>query len=394
MPAKLPKTTPLKIIFLTSRFPYPLEKGDKLRAYHQIRELAKDHEVHLISVTDMTIPKEYLNKVYELTPHIYLVKLTPWEKYLSLIRCLWSKRPFQTGWFYSPLAAKIIIHTIDQIKPHHILCQLPRMAEYVTGLKIPKTIDYMDSFGIGMLRRSQVAGIWTSWLYRLEARRMLKYEENISGYFDHMTIISGQDKNNFTFREKDKMEIIPNGIDHSFFFYQKGTEPVYDIVFVGNMGYLPNIEAAEYIVKNILPLCPDNYKICISGATPAKRVLELAGERVHIRGWLDDIRTAYTDGKVFVTPMWSGTGQQNKILEAMALGIPCVTTQLVNNAIGARPNEEILIAETKEDFARHIEKLSNNPDLYEKIRFNAIKFVNEHFSWEQSTQKLVSIIQS
>jgi glycosyltransferase involved in cell wall biosynthesis len=394
MPDKPTITTPLKIIFLTSRFPYPLEKGDKLRAYHQIRELAKNHEIHLISVTDSTIPKEYIDKVYDITTHIYIVKLTPWERYLSLLRCLRSKRPFQTGWFYSPQAAKIIKNTIEQIEPDHILCQLPRMAEYVTESKTPKTIDYMDSFGIGMLRRSQVAGIWTSWLYKLEARRMLKYEEHISGFFDHMTIISGQDKNNFVFPDKDKMEIVPNGIDHSFFHYQEGIEATYDIVFVGNMGYLPNIEAAEYIVKNILPLCPDNYKICISGATPAKRVLELAGERVHIRGWLDDIRTAYTDGRVFVTPMWSGTGQQNKILEAMALGVPCVTTQLVNNAIGARPNEEILIAETKEDFAKYIQELTNDPVLYEKIRFNAIKFVKEHFSWEQSTYKLSSIIQS
>lgn len=384
----------MKIIFLTSRFPYPLEKGDKLRAFHQIKALAETHEIHLISVTDTTIAKEFIDKVYDITPHIYLVKLSPWERYMSLLTCVWSTRPFQTGWFYSPGVAQIIKSTIGQIQPDHILCQLPRMAEYVMDFNIPKTMDYMDSFGVGMLRRAQVAGIGTSWLYKIEARKMLKYEEYISDFFDHMTIISHQDKSHFSFQNKNDIEVIPNGIDHTFFYYKEGISPTYDIVFVGNMGYLPNIEAAEYIVNDILPLCPDHYKVAISGASPSRRVLDLSGEKVHVRGWMDDIRSAYTDGKVFVTPMWSGTGQQNKILEAMALGIPCVTTELVNNAIGARPNEEILIAETKEDFAKYIFELTQNYVLYEKIRLNAIKFVKEHFSWKQSTQKLSCIIQS
>lgn len=382
----------MKLIFLTSRFPYPLEKGDKLRAYHQIKALAQHHEVHLISITDTTIPKPYIEKLYDITPHIYLVKMSPLERYFSLLKCLWTRWPFQIGWFYSPGASKNIKKTIHTLRPDHILCQLPRMAEYVIGIESKKTLDYMDSFGVGMMRRAQIARSWTSWLYKLEAQRMLKYEARISKYFDHMTIISQQDKESFSFPNSDKMVVIPNGIDHSYFHFTQNNLIVYDIIFVGNMGYLPNIEAAEYIVKEILPLCPGKFKISISGATPAKRVMELANDRVHVRGWVEDIRTAYTEGRIFVTPMWSGTGQQNKILEAMALGVPCITTQLVNNAIGAQPNEEILLAETKEDFAKHIIELTNNPDLYSKIRFNAIKFVKEQFSWEQSTQKLSSII--
>ncbi len=383
----------MKIVFLTSRFPYPLEKGDKLRAYHQIKSLALEHEVHLLSITDLTLPKSYFEKIYEITPHIHVVQMSPWERYNSLLKCLIHQRPFQIGWFYSPSAASLLGSIIDKINPDHIICQLPRMAEYVRYSKFPKTLDYMDSFGIGMMRRAQVAGMWTSWLYKLEAQRMLTYEEELSTDFDHLTIISEQDKNSFKFEQKNNMVVIPNGIDHNYFQFNAGIKKEYDIIFIGNMGYLPNIEAAEYIVHQILPLCPQTFKVCISGATPAPRVAKLQSIQVTIQGWVEDIRGAYSKGKIFVTPMWSGTGQQNKILEAMAMGIPCITTSLVNNAIGAKPNEEILLAETKEEFASHIMALKNNPQLYLKLQSNAIKFVKEHFSWEQSTLKLSSIIQ-
>jgi len=384
----------LKIVFLTSRFPYPLEKGDKLRAYHQIKTLAKLHEVHLISISDITIPKTHFEKIYDITSHIHVVQITPLERYLSLIKCMFNKRPFQIGWFYAPKASEIIDTVIEKIKPDHIICQLPRMAEYVRHSNHLKTIDYMDSFGIGMLRRAQVANIWTSWLYKIEARRMLAYEAELSQDFNHLTIISQQDKDSFNFDKKNEMVVIPNGIDHNYFRYNENITKEYDIIFIGNMGYLPNIEAAEYLVNQILPLCPKNYKVCISGATPATRVLDLKNDQVTIQGWVDDIREAYSKGKIFVTPMWSGTGQQNKILEAMAMGVPCITSKLVNNAIGAQPNEEILIAETRDEFAQHIIELNNNPQLYQKIQTNAIKFVKDSFSWEQSTQKLSSIIQN
>jgi hypothetical protein len=98
----------LKIIYLTSRYPYPLEKGDKLRAYYQIEALSHEHEVHLISITDTDHDKQHLEKLRQITTSVHLIRITPLERYLGLIRAVASGLPFQIAWFYSPKSDELI----------------------------------------------------------------------------------------------------------------------------------------------------------------------------------------------------------------------------------------------------------------------------------------------
>ncbi|MBK7635784.1 MAG: glycosyltransferase [Saprospiraceae bacterium] len=129
----------------------------------------------------------------------------------------------------------------------------------------------------------------------------------------------------------------------------------------------------------------------ISGTDPSSIVKSLASERIKVTGRVNDIRLSYLKGKVFIVSMWSGTGQQNKILEALALGIPCVTTKAVNNAIGAQPDNEILLAETREEFVQQILQLTSNPALYQRIAALGKQFVRENYSWKQKGRILNSI---
>ena len=381
----------MKILVLTSRFPYPLEKGDKLRVFYQIEELSRHHEVHVISISDDHPDKSSLEEVRNITAGLYLVRITPVQRYMSLVRSMFSGLPLQVAWFYSPGAAGIIQKICTDLQPDHVYCQLARMAEYARRLPVKKSLDYMDSFGIGMERRATVARGLSSLLYRIEARRMLRYEAAIAGDFDHLTIISAQDKSQLSFPGAEKIRIVPNGIGETFFGYSRQTEKSHDIVFVGNMSYLPNIEAAEFLIHKVLPLCRADVNVRISGANPASRVKSLKSARVDITGWMDDIREAYASGRVFVAPMWSGTGQQNKILEAMAMGLPCVTTEPVNNAIGARQGTEILIASEPEEFAAHINSLLENRGLYESMREHSVRFAKQNFNWEQNGKLLSDI---
>lgn len=381
----------MKVVYLTSRFPYPLEKGDKLRAYYQIQSLAGDHEIHLISINDSEIKKSDLEMLRPLTASIHLITITPFERYTSMLRAISSGLPFQIAWFYSSYAALKIHQITMDIKPDHIFCQLPRMAEYAIGLPITKTLDYMDCFGVGMQRRAQVArGIFAP-LYRSEAIRMMKYEEQISKKFDHLTIISEQDKRQFTFERAKDICVISNGISPTFFEFPKNKSPEYDIIFVGNMSYLPNIESVEYLITQVIPLLSVPLKILIAGTNPATRIQKLAKKNVVVSGWIDDIRSAYGNAKIFVAPMWSGTGQQNKILEAMAMGLPCITTSLVNNAIGANDGSEILLAEDAEQFAKAIEKILADQKLYDTISKNSTQYVRQNFDWNQNSKLLSSI---
>ena len=160
------------------------------------------------------------------------------------------------------------------------------------------------------------------------------------------------------------------------------------------MGYPPNVDAAEYLIKTLKPTLEADYSFVIAGARPDKRVKLLAGKNVTITGWIDDVRNAYASCKIFVAPLWSGTGQQNKILEAMAMGIPCVTSSAVNNAIGAEINKEILVANTPEEFKTCIDQLMNDEKFYMDMRENALMFVRRNSSWEQSIEVLTSLFEN
>jgi len=381
----------LKILFLTSRFPYPLTKGDKLRAFHQIKELAKMHEIHLISIVDEDPSKNDLDKLSEITSSLHIIQITPAERYVSLLKALYSGIPFQIAWFYSSKIHSIIKNIAAETQPDHCFCQLTRMAEYTKDLPYPKTMDYMDCFGLGMVRRAAIATGLTSFVYRLEAQRMIRYEEKAADYFDHLTIISAQDKSQFTFPAAKNIHVVSNGISDEFFTFESKTDKIYDLAFVGNMSYLPNVESVEYLVNKILPLLNHDLSLLIAGTNPAPTVMRLASEKVHISGWVEDIRRSYAGAKLFVAPMWSGTGQQNKILEAMAMGVPCITTKVVNNAIGAMQNEEIVLAETPEEFALAIQKLLSDPELYLNISSKAKIFVKQNFDWKQNGMILSSI---
>jgi len=375
---------------LTSRFPYPLEKGDKLRAYYQIREISKSHDVYLISITEDDQLKSDLEKIRPLVKELHIIRIESIERVYSLFKAFSSGIPYQTAWFFTPKINEIIQELTATIKPDHIFCQLTRMAEYCKNMPIPKTLDYMDSFGVGMKRRANVAKGLSRFIYNMEASRMIKYEADIADKFNHLTIISEQDKAQFTFPKASEIQVLNNGIDPSFFEYEDLNEEV-DIVFVGNMGYLPNIEAAEFLATKVLPMCGANVTLLLAGTSPGHRIKTLQSERVSVSGWIEDIRSAYGKARIFVAPLWSGTGQQNKILEAMAMGVPCITTTVVNNAIGAKVNEEILIADDEGQFAKMIDMLLKNDIMRSKISQNAKIFVKQNFDWKQNGLILSSI---
>ena len=115
------------------------------------------------------------------------------------------------------------------------------------------------------------------------------------------------------------------------------------------MSYPPNVNAVMYIAKEIFPLLlkhkPD-IKLLIAGATPTNAVKSLANANIHVSGWMDDIRDAYNESSIFLAPLQIGTGLQNKLLEAMSMELPCITSALANNALKACDGEEILIGET------------------------------------------------
>jgi glycosyltransferase involved in cell wall biosynthesis len=250
----------------------------------------------------------------------------------------------------------------------------------------------MDAFSKGMERRRHLGKWYATFFFEMESRRLRRYEQRIFDYFEEKLIISEQDKNFIAHPNRSKIVAVPNGIDRSF-FEDLPITPTYDLVFVGNLSYAPNIEAVLYLKDSILPLVKD-CSLLVSGAQPSKS-LQIACEEapnITLQGWVNDIRESYKSGAVFVAPMMIGTGMQNKLLEAMALGIPCITTSLANNAIGAANGETILVAETAEQFKDAINLLRSDSALYHRISTQAKQFVQDHFQWNQSTRIIQGFI--
>jgi glycosyltransferase involved in cell wall biosynthesis len=382
-----------KLIFIVSRFPYPLEKGDKLRAYYQIIELSKHFEITLIALSEKNVSESLINKVNPYCKAIHIVRINKFTILLNLLHALFSKKPLQTGYFYSFQGHRKVKKILKSVQPDHIFCQLIRCTEYVKNYhNCPKTLDYMDALSKGIERRIIHQNFFLKWLFKLEYKRLLVYERTIFDYFENKTIITEQDRDFIFHPEKEKIEIISNGIDYSF-FENLNLEKKFDLVFVGNLSYAPNIEAVNFILEFILKTKPE-WTCLISGANPSKNLIDVCSryKNVTLQGWVDDIRESYQRGKIFIAPMMIGTGMQNKLLEAMASGIPCITTTMTNNAIKAKNKSEILVADTSTQFISLIADLLSDNQRSQQIAREGKSYVQNNYSWENVTHPLIQII--
>ncbi len=387
----------MKLIYLTSRFPYPINKGDKLRSFHQIKELSKQNDIYLISLSEIKVPKSSIKQLdkYCKSVHVYHISLI--NRIFNLLKTLINNRPFQVNYFYYHKIQKKINSNISVIKPDHIFCQLVRTALYVKDEhSIPKTLDYMDALSKGLERRIKISKFWQKPFVKMEWQRMKRFENLAFEFFNNHIIISTSDRNEIAHINNKNIEIIPNGIDTNY--YQKIiTDKIYDLIFIGNLSYVPNIEAAKFISKKIFPLLQQkvpNIKILISGSNPSKKVLRLSNENIKVTGWVDDIRETYCSGKVFFAPMSLGSGLQNKLLEAMSLGIPCITSNLCNESLGATHMKNIIIGNSVEQYISQILNILSKPELISEIGKNGREFVNKKFSWDSSNKILIEILKT
>ena len=381
-----------QIVFITSRFPFPLEKGDKLRAFHQLKVLSKSFDIHLISLHEEKIKQPQLDALAPYCSSIHTFYLPAFYKWFSAGLQFFSNKPFQVGYFYNPFVHHKVKKLLDELNPDHIYCQLIRASEYVKDYhNCPKTIDYMDALSKGIERRVEESSFFKKILFKKEFNRLLVYENSIFEYFEFHTIISEEDRNQIFHKDLDKIHIVKNGVDE-LFFQSMETEKKYDLVFTGNMSYAPNIKAAKYLVTEVLPLCKKTHKVCISGANPVSEVLSLQNENIEVTGWVDDIRTSYAQSKVFIAPMTIGTGLQNKLLEAMAMQLPCITTPLANKALGATHDANVLIGNSAKELAALIDRLLENQELREEISASGRDFVRNNYDWLNVTKPLIQLL--
>lgn len=385
----------MKIVMIVSRFPYPLEKGDKLRAFQHLSFLKQaGHDVHLIALTDEDVSEKSKAKIQSLCASVQIIKLSFLNRLINLVFSFFRGLPLQVGYFYSKSIHNSVDQTIREIKPELIYCQLIRTALYKKNFEnIPGIIDYMDAFSIGTAQRLKNAPALLKPIFQRELSKVKSFEMGSYKWFKSHLIISDQDRKNMSVPDATTLKVIPNGVDTDF-FKPSNIPKTTDITFVGNMNYPPNIDASIFLVRDIMPIVwkskPDA-TVQLAGANPHSTVTALASEKVKVTGWVNDIRDCYYISRIFVAPMRIGTGLQNKLLEAMAVKLPCITTTLSFTPLHASASKDILVGNTKEEIADHILFLLENPAKAEIIAGSGYDFVCRTYSIKHSYQILETV---
>lgn len=385
----------MKVLVILSRFPYPLEKGDKLRAFQHIQMLASEHEVYLAAISDSAVSESQLQHLRPYCKEVLIVRHTFPEIILNLINAFFRKLPLQVAYFYSPKARKAIRQFHQSVKADIVYCQLIRTALYGKDLDASvKVIDFQDAFSAGTAQRLAKAPFWMRPIFSREVRLVNDFEKESFSWFDKHLVISEADRNQLQVVNPDNIRILVNGIDVDR-FYAPETAKTIDLLFVGNMQYPPNVDAAVFLVNQIMPLIwkeLPGLKLVLCGADPVKEVKALAGNRVEVTGWVEDVKKYYQSARVFIAPMRIGTGLQNKLLEAMACGVPCVTTHLSALPLGGKEGVDILVGDTPTQLANCVISLYSNDTMGREISENGNKLVRSAFSFHSVTSQLLSFL--
>lgn len=385
----------MKILVVLPRFPYPLEKGDKLRAYHQLRILSQSHELYLVALNEGAPSAEAMEKVSPFCKEVHVVQLTLASRLSHTAAAFFKGIPFQCGYFYKNEAQRVINEVVARVQPDRIYCQLVRVTEYVKNFQIKKILDYQDVLSKGMQRRAEKSSFLKKWFFNSEARRLANYEKEVFSFFDEKVIITEVDRDLIPHQYSEQIHVVANGVDFHQYNHREA-EKNYDLIFSGNMSYAPNVEAVQYLVREVMPLLWQEYPnltLALCGAHPAPAVRALAERRVIVTGWVDSMADYYAQSRIFIAPMHLGTGLQNKLLEAMSMKLPCITSTLAGKPLkGIENGKEILICNTTTGFVDAVKALLENEESYANIAENGFQFVSRNYNWENVNRQLEEII--
>lgn len=390
----------MRILFLTQRVPYPPNRGDKIPNFHYIRHLAKEHEIVVACLAD---GEQDLENVSGLMPFVESVEAVSLSRTRSRIRALaaltMSTRPLTVAYFDEPELRRRVRQRLNAWEFDLAIVCSSGMASYVLGADIPRIIQFTDLDSQKWKQYAANSRLPKNWIYEIEARRLLNYERRIAREFDYSLFCSARETSDF-------MELVPgspvrcirNGVDIEYFQPSDVGKVPDSLVFTGVMNYRPNVEGADWFCRQVFPLIRQqrpNATFTICGAHPTKKVRSLAQlPGVSVTGAVPDVRPYLARAAVAVVPMQLARGIQNKILEAMAMGLPVVTTTIAGAGIDAQHGTEIIVADTPSDFATATTRLLRSSKRRRQIGAAALAAISSRYRWEQSLAKLDDVIAS
>lgn len=381
----------MRILFVTSRLPYPSTRGDQVRSYHFLRGLSRRHEVTVVTSAHGKFEPEGLELTRKWCTRVEVVPVPSWHDLFQLAAAPFTQLPLQALYFCPPRMrdrVRTMIRT-DSFDLVHV--QYLRMAPAAESVPdIPKVLDLIDAQSLIMARRASQERGPMAGIAGLEAGRVQRYEQTLTRRYDRLIVSSSLDKQ--AIGDYQNVHVVRNGVDPDRFpFVQDGREP-HTIVFSGRMGYFPNVDAAVFLATQIFPLVrrqvPDA-RLLLVGADPpsgVRRLDQLPG--VTVTGFVPRIQEYLARATVAVAPMRAGSGIQNKVLEAMASGVPVVATTTGLAGMEAETGIHLLVSDEPRGFAEAVIRFLKDTRLARDLARNARALVQERYSWERCADEL------
>jgi len=382
----------MKILWVNSNFMHPTTKGGQIRTLEMLRHLHSRHEIHYVAIENPDHPEgpqrsgEYSARSYPYQ-HRILDKRSP-GFFAQLVKGVFSSVPLAVSRFHPPgmrefLEKLIRTEGFDKAVVDHLAptAYFPRLEQAVFFQHNVETVIWRRhvEHAADPLRRLY---------FRMQADRMYKYERGVSRAAGHIVAVSAIDAGEMRkLFDVTRVSEIPTGVNVEYFTPTTAADAATDLVFIGSMDWLPNVDGMLYFAREVLPLIhrkrPET-TLAIVGRTPPPEIVELGKQdpRIRVTGTVPDIRPHVWGSKLSVVPLRIGGGTRLKIYESMAARIPVVSTTIGAEGLEINPPDDARLADSPEAFAGQCLELLADDRLRKNIADAAWNMVSTRFSWD------------
>lgn len=383
---------------LTPYLPYPLLSGGQIRSYNLLKNLSKKHQITLVALIKNDTEKKYIANIQRYCHKVIVAKRPekPWT-FKNIIKTVFGLYPFLVVRNYSDSARKKVIEELDNETFDLIHAETFYVMPHIIKTKIPmilveQTIEYL----VYQHFVNTIKFFPVRWLLSIDVYKIHYWEKHFWQQAKAVIAMSHSDKKKMQENvPRLDVKIVPNGVDCSVFkFNKKNINQTPKLLFVGNFKWLQNREAVIKLVKYIWPIISKKIPqstLWIVGKFPTAEILALKNKQIIISDNIENINEAYNRSDILIAPIYGPGGTRYKILEAMASGVPVITTSFGIEGLGVSDGIEAIVRDTPEDIAEAAINILRQPKLYSSLAENANKMVRIKYNWATIANQLDKI---
>ncbi len=394
----------MRILYLCHRVPYPPNKGDKIRAFNQLRAISARHTVDLFTLADRTEDLSHWAELRQYCDTVTIARVVPALARLRALRYLLTSAPLTIPYFFSAKLQREVRKALSTRSYDRIFVYCSAMAQYVEvpeAREIPVVVDLVDVDSDKWRQYAAYAPFPHSFVYRREAKSLREYERIVCRRASSVAVTTEREAR--LVREICPgafVHVIPNGVDRDYFNpgLARDSGAVPTISFTGDMSYFPNEQAVVFFAREVLPLIRHSVpgaRFLIVGRQPSRNVQRLqAIEGVEVTGFVPDVRPYLAQSQVSVAPFAIAAGIQNKVLEAMAYCLPVVATSRIAQSLPASVADMVDFGDTPQELALKVVGLLRDPERRRGVGLEGRKRVVAEYDWGRSLDRLLALLEN